>query len=481
MIADLRPYPVMKDSGVPWLGEVPAHWDVCRLKSRLLRNDSGVWSDEFDADGTVVLRSTEQTLDGRWRISAPARIRLSPSQRDAALLLEGDLVVTKSSGSSDHIGKTSVVSRDVAAMNCCFSNFMQRLRLSPAALPSLVWRYLNSPIGREQLVVHSNTTTGLGNLNAKTLGDCVLAFPSLPEQTAIVHFLDRTDRRIRRYILAKQKLVELLGEQKRAVIQTAISQGLDHNVRMKRSGVRWLGDVPGHWGVRPAKYFYREVDERSVTGQEELLSVSHITGVTPRSRKSVTMFMASSYVGHKLCRAEDLVVNTMWAWMGALGVAHQAGIVSRSYAVYRPLVASELLAEFADLLLRIPAYVSEYARGSTGVTSSRLRLYPEQFLRIPIVCPPGSEQQTIIRRVTIDTAAIEHAISRAHRELSLLREYRVRLVTDVVTGKFDVREAATMLPHEADDPESFDEINVLSDSDATGADAADAIPEDADG
>ena len=107
-------------------------------------------------------------------------------------------------------------------------------------------------------------------------------------------------------------------------------------MRRRPSGVEWLGDVPEYWEVRPAKWYYREVDERSGTGEEELLSVSHLTGVTPRSEKNITMFKAESYVGHKLCREGDLVINTMWAWMAALGVARQTGIASPDYAVYRP-------------------------------------------------------------------------------------------------------------------------------------------------
>ena len=127
MITSLKPYPTYKDSGVPWLGKVPEHWGVSRLKGLLTRNESKVWGNDFDEAGTVILRSTEQTIDGGWRIVNPAKIRLLPAQRSAALLAAGDLVVTKSSGSPAHIGKTSLVSSDVAALDCCFSNFMQRL------------------------------------------------------------------------------------------------------------------------------------------------------------------------------------------------------------------------------------------------------------------------------------------------------------------------------------------------------------------
>jgi type I restriction enzyme S subunit len=282
--------------------------------------------------------------------------------------------------------------------------------------------------------------------------------PSIPEQAAIVRFLDHVDRRIRRYIRAKQKLIKLLEEQKQAIIHRAVTRGLDPNVRLKPSGVEWLGDVPGHWEVHPAKYFYREVDDRSETGTEELLSVSHITGVTPRSQKNITMFMAISYVGHKVCKPGDLVINTMWAWMAALGVARQTGIVSPSYGVYRPLRPTTLLGAYADLLLRTKPYVSEYVCRSTGIRSSRLRLYPEQFLRIRIVCPPANEQRTMLERLSAETADTEKAIAGAQREISLLREYRTRLIADVVTGKVDVRESAARLPEEAREPQPPEDI-----------------------
>ena len=279
----------------------------------------------------------------------------------------------------------------------------------------------------------------------------VALLPPPDEQAAIVRFLDHADRRIQRYIGAKQRLIGLLEEQKQAVIHRAVTRGLDPGVRLKPSGVEWLGDVPEHWEVRRAKLFYEEVDERSGTGDEELLSVSHLTGVTPRSEKTITMFMAESYVGHKICRPGDLVINTMWAWMGAFGVARQVGLVSPGYGVYRPHSDRELLPEYAELLFRTSTYISEFMIRSTGIRSSRLRLYPESFLRVPVLTPPAHEQEAILARVASETHHADAAIDGARREIELLSEYRTRLIADVVTGKLDVREAAAALPAEAVD------------------------------
>ena len=198
--------------------------------------------------------------------------------------------------------------------------------------------------------------------------------------------------------------------------------------------------------------------------------MSHITGVTPRRFKNVTMFMAESYAGHKLCRPGDLVINTMWAWMAALGVARQIGIVSPAYGVYRPLRNSSLLDDYADLLLKSQPYVSEYNCRSTGIQSSRLRLYPEQFLRIPLVCPPSDEQQAIVHYLETATAGLCRAIATAQREIDLLNEYRTCLIADVVTGKLDVRAAAAVLPDEGEEVDQPDNADAEVEDDVEMAD-----------
>ena len=159
------------------------------------------------------------------------------------------------------------------------------------------------------------------------------------------------------------------------------------------------------------------------------------------------------------------MINTMWAWMGALGIAKQPGIVSPSYAVYRPIRRDVFVAEFADHLLRARPYNSEYRCRSTGIRSSRLRLYPEQFLRIPLVRPPFDEQKQIAAAVRHGCLELDDAIIRTQREIDLIREYRASLIADVVTGRLDVREAANSLPDEPGD-ESLDIDSLAEDMEA---------------
>ncbi len=197
--------------------------------------------------------------------------------------------------------------------------------------------------------------------------------------------------------------------------------------------MRWLPQVPEHWDEQRAKVFFREVDERSRTGAEELLSVSHLTGVTPRSQKNVTMFKAASYVGSKLCRPGDIVINTLWAWMAALGASRHVGIVSPAYGVYRPHSADSYNPAYLDYLLRTRAYVAEYIGRSTGIRSSRLRLYPNQFLDIALIQPPRTEQDQIVVYLRAQNAHIARFIKVKRELIDLLTEQKLRIIDHAVT------------------------------------------------
>lgn len=201
--------------------------------------------------------------------------------------------------------------------------------------------------------------------------------------------------------------------------------------------MRWLPPVPKHWDEQRAKVFFREVDERSRTGEEELLSVSHLTGVTPRSQKKVTMFKSASYVGSKLCRPGDIVINTLWAWMAALGASRHVGIVSPAYGVYRPHSVDSYNPAYLDYLLRTRAYVAEYIGRSTGIRSSRLRLYPNQFLDIALLQPPRPEQDQIVAYLRTQDAHIARFIKAKRDLIAVLNEQKLRIIDHNVTRGLD--------------------------------------------
>lgn len=203
--------------------------------------------------------------------------------------------------------------------------------------------------------------------------------------------------------------------------------------RYKDSGVEWLGDIPEHWEVEKGLRYLFETEDRSVKGDEELLSVSHLTGVTPRSEKNITMFMAESYEGSKLCDVGDIAINTMWAWMSALGVSKYRGLVSPSYGTYRQRKPKRFNPTFLDHLIRTNVYRSHYTVNSTGITTSRLRLYPHSFLRLKFLCPPREEQDRIVAFLDRKTAEIDALIAKKQRQIELLDEQKAILINRAVT------------------------------------------------
>jgi type I restriction enzyme S subunit len=264
--------------------------------------------------------------------------------------------------------------------------------------------------------------------------------PPLARQKSIVEFLDRETADIDALIAAKQRLLGLLAEKRRAIVAEAVMHGLNPTAPLRPSGVDWLGDIPEHWEIERSRWLFTERDQRSETGAEEMLTVSHLTGVTPRSEKDVNMFEAESTVGYKLCFAGDLAINTLWAWMGAMGTARVDGIVSPAYNVYTP--GPTLLPDYVDAVVRIPVFAQEATRYSKGVWSSRLRLYPEGFFETWWPVPPLEEQHAIVHHIATETAKIDLLRTATDHSITLLKERRGALIAAAVTGQIVIPEAA---------------------------------------
>lgn len=273
------------------------------------------------------------------------------------------------------------------------------------------------------------------------IGNMVVPLPPLPIQRAISNYLDRETVQIDALVAAKERLLALLAEKRRALITHAVTRGLDPHTPMRESVVPWLGKIPAHWEMERARWLFQERDERSATGEEELLTVSHLTGVTPRSEKDVTMFEAETTEGYKICRASDLVINTLWAWMGAMGVSPVDGIVSPAYNVYLP--GHRLDPAYIDALVRIRVFAEEATRYSKGVWSSRLRLYPEGFFEIWLPVPSISEQRAIVAHIATETAELDALAAATERSIALLKERRAALIAAAVTGQIQLPGSVT--------------------------------------
>lgn len=207
--------------------------------------------------------------------------------------------------------------------------------------------------------------------------------------------------------------------------------------KYKNSNIPWLGEIPEHWEVKRAKWIFREVDFRSETGNEELLSVSEHFGVIKRKNANVNMFKAASYIGYKLCNPGDLVINSLWAWSRGLGFSKYHGIVSTAYGVYRPNQNEVSDYQYFHYLLRTKIYVGQYAIRSKGIWISRLQLSDKNFLDIPILIPPKQEQTAIARFLDYKLAKINRFIRKKKQLITLLNEQKAAIINQAVTKGLD--------------------------------------------
>jgi type I restriction enzyme S subunit len=214
-------------------------------------------------------------------------------------------------------------------------------------------------------------------------------------------------------------------------------EGLKPYPRYQGIDLKWLNFVPSGWEVRRAKGVFKSIDVRSKTGKEELLTVSSSSGVVPRSQKAVNMFMAKSYVGHKLCWPGDLVINSLWAWMQGLGVSCNHGMISSAYGVYRPRREFDGYGRYFHYLLRSAAYKLELQARSKGVWISRLQLSDVAFMDMPLLLPPRDEQDAIVRFLDHANHQLEKAIRAKQKVIKLLNEQKQVIIHRAVTRGLD--------------------------------------------
>ena len=421
-------YENYKDTSISWIQNIPTTWKIERAKWLFRKMERPVRSEDDVVtafrDGEVTLRKNrrEEGFTNAIQEHGYQGIRSGDLVISAMDAFAGAIGVSDSDGKSTPVYSVCIPSGEFYVNNYYYAYLIRYMAKSGFILS------LSKGIRERSTDFRFNDFANL-----------YLPIPSKEEQDKIVEFLDRKTAEIDQAIEQKQRLIRLIKEQKAILIDRAVTKGLNPNVPMRDSGVDWIGEIPESWEIYRAKYLFKEINDRSKTGEEELLSVSHLTGVTPRSEKNVSMFMAEDYSGSKLCQKDDLVINIMWAWMGALGVSKQTGIVSSSYGVFRQLKQNTLNSWYLEHLLRSRDYVAEYNRISTGLHSSRLRLYAVMFLGIDIILPSKQEQDLIEYTVTQKTHEIDMIIDAAEREMKILEEFRSIIISQAVTGKMKIQ------------------------------------------
>lgn len=441
-------YPDMVDSGDQWFKYIPSHWVYEKLGFELVRNDGGVWGDTFDDSGTIVLRSTDVAVDGVWRINEPARRALSERERQEARLKLGDLLVTKSSGSTLHLGKVALVDEQVAELNACFSNFMQRLRLRQPDCPRFFWYFLNSNVAREQINYFGNSTTGLANISGSILSAICVAVPPGKEQARIAQFLDHEVTQIDRLIEKQQRLIELLDEKRQAVISHAVTKGLNPNAPMEGSGVSWLGEVPRNWRVVPLKLLICPETSISygivqpgdhVRDGVPFIQTYNLTAekISREDLQRTDPDIAAKYPRTNL-KEGDILLGIRASIGAVMVVPKELEDINLSRGIARIAPASAILSDFLAMYLKSEPVKSYWELWQQGSTYSVISI--EVVKNLAVLVPPLEEQRAITDDIVKSIDQIDRLNDRVTRVIRLLQERRSALISAAVTGKIDVRD-----------------------------------------
>jgi len=276
-------------------------------------------------------------------------------------------------------------------------------------------------------------------INSSELGAISLPAPPESVQRSVERFLDQETGRLDRLIAAKKRVLDLLAEKRKAIIATAVTRGIDSKVKMRDSGVSWLGAIPAHWKLKRAKWLFSERDERSTNGEETLLSLRMDRGLIPHNEVSPKQTRPEELVGYKRAFIGEIVVNRMRASMGLISVTPQDGLVSPDYAVFVP--SPEASAHYYEHLFRTDVMGSIFRSESTGLgtgSSGFLRLYSENLLALWLPNPSIEEQRTIVEHISSKTTKLDNIRRATERTIALLKERRVALIAAAVTGKIDV-------------------------------------------
>lgn len=421
-------YSVYKDSGVKWLGDIPSHWEVCKVKHHykmITGFTPSTGKSEYYSDNSDNTWVTIADMKSKFISESSSHISdLYIKNFKPTIVPKGSLLYSFKLS----VGQVAFADKDLYT-NEAIASFENN---DDVCLDFLFYS--------ASLCIIKNANTNIYGafiLNQELIKNATIVYPPFEEQIAIANYLDSVTSKIDTAIFHQQKMIDLLNERKQIIINNVVTKGLNPNVSMKDSGVDWIGEIPEHWEIKRGKFLFNIINEYSSTGEEELLTVSDRTGITPRSMKNVTMFMAESLVGYKKCKIGDICSNIMWMWHGAVGVTKYDGVISPSYGVYRQRELS-YNGDYLDMLLRLPQLVKFYASRSTGLTESRLRLYPDDFMNIYFFVPPMEEQEMIVNRLKSICEPIESAIDAATQQISLLQERKQIIINDVVTGKVKV-------------------------------------------
>lgn len=277
------------------------------------------------------------------------------------------------------------------------------------------------------------------HLTMQDMNQTNIPLPPLREQQAIVSYLNDKCSKIDHLVANKEKELELLIEMKQRVLTDAVTKGVNPNVRFKETGVSWLPRIPEHWTMPRVGNYFKLSDERNTKsmGEVQLLSLYTDLGVFPHGEQKEKGNKAVSVDGYKVVHKNDIVVNIILSWMGAIGMSKYDGVTSPAYDVYCPDIIN-VLPQYYHYLFRTKGFAGECLKNGRGIMMMRWRTYSTQFKQIRIPLPPLGEQMTIVSYINERVEKIDALAEKLQKEIKSIKEYKQRLISDVVTGQIKV-------------------------------------------
>lgn len=420
-----------------WVDKLPDRWQAKPLRATVEYVVSNV--DKVPAENEIPVRLCNYTdvYNNEFITLDLDFMRATATAEEIVKfgLLVDDVVITKDSESWDDIGVPALVRETAADIVCGYHLAVLRPRKGLIEGAFLL-RCLQAKPVRIQLELAANGVTRFG-IPKSEIGAMQVPVPPLSQQRAIARYLDGETARLDALVMAKERMLGLMVEKRRALIARAVTRGLDPHIPLRDSGIAWLGEIPAHWETQRIAWLFRERDER---GEPDLplLEVSINAGVVLREFSEDRIeSTAADFNSYKIARKGDIVFNKMRMWQGAVGVAPEDGLVSPDYTVAAS--TGTFLSDYASQLFRTPMFSAECARWSHGIVWDRLRLYWEGFRDIEVPVPAPSEQRAILEFIDEETAKLDAVRSATEQTIALLKERRSALIAAVVTGQIDLQ------------------------------------------
>lgn len=419
---ELRPYEGYKPTNLPWLDEIPKHWSLSRNKNVMIQNKS-----------LVGLNHTQYKLLSLTLNGVIARDMVNPKGKfpkefdTYQVVSEKNLVFCLFD--IDETPRTVGIS----PMDGMITGAYTVLKVANANERFLYYYYLSIDNNKMLKPLY----TGLRKvISADTFLRTKLPIPPRPEQDQIVKYLDHKLFKINKFIKAKKKLIAVLKEQKQAIINEAVTKGLDPNVKMKPSGVEWLGDVPEHWECKRIKSVLNNVNENTTDNTEkQYVGMENIESWSGKVINLDPNFKFESQA--KIFRDGDVLFGKLRPYLAKVATANFSGVCSGEFLVLRPIQES-MLSQYIENVLRSKKVIDLITSSTYGAKMPRAEW---NFIgNIKIFIPPTSnEQMGIGERLSASQNSVDDSISTIENEIQLITEYKNSLISDVVTGKIDVR------------------------------------------